>query len=80
MLTSAVSAGGNTTVAGNLNSTANTTLRIEFFSSPTGDASGHGEGQTYLGFTTVTTDAGGNAAFSPLIGRARQPHTRRPTR
>ena len=31
------------TVRGTINSTANTALRLEFFSAPTGDASGHGE-------------------------------------
>ncbi|HEU4402866.1 MAG TPA: DUF4347 domain-containing protein, partial [Candidatus Polarisedimenticolia bacterium] len=67
VLTSATSSGGNTTIAGSLNSTAGTTFRIEFFSSPTGDISGFGEGQTYLGSTTVTTDGGGNAAFNTTL-------------
>jgi hypothetical protein len=61
---SVVSTGGNTTVTGTLRSNASTTYRLEFFSSPSGDASGHGEGQTWLGATTVTTDAAGNATFS----------------
>ena len=61
------STGGNTTISGSLNSTASTTFRIEFFSSPTGDASGHGEGQTFLGATTVTTDTSGNASFSTTL-------------
>ncbi|MDJ0957839.1 MAG: DUF4347 domain-containing protein, partial [Arenicellales bacterium] len=55
------------TVDGSINSTANTTFRIEFFSNTvsTGqDPSLHGEGENYLGFTTVTTDAGGDAVFS----------------
>jgi hypothetical protein len=34
-----------------------TTFTIEFFSSPAADASGFGQGQTYLGSTTVTTGA-----------------------
>ena len=42
---------------GNFNSQANTTYTIEFFSSPSADPSGFGQGQTYLGSTTVTTAA-----------------------
>ena len=42
---------------GNFNSKANTTYTIEFFSSPSADPSGFGQGQTYLGSTTVTTAA-----------------------
>ncbi|TXH81226.1 DUF4347 domain-containing protein, partial [Thauera aminoaromatica] len=61
---SVVSTGGNTTVTGTLRSNASTTYRLEFFSSPSGDASGYGEGQTWLGATSVTTDAAGNATFS----------------
>ena len=63
----ASSTGGNTVITGSLNSTASTTFRIEFFSNPTGDASGQGEGQTYLGFTTVTTDASGFASFNTTL-------------
>ncbi|MEZ5652839.1 MAG: DUF4347 domain-containing protein [Burkholderiaceae bacterium] len=61
--------GGNTRVTGSLNSSPSTTYRIEFFSSVTGDASGTGEAETYLGATGVTTDAGGDAVFdTTLIG------------
>ena len=63
----ASSTGGTTRISGSLNSTASTPFRIEFFSSATGDASGYGEGQTYLGATTVTTDAIGNASFSAVL-------------
>src|SRR5262249_20644592 len=38
--------GGTTTVIGTLNSTPDTTARIEFFSSAVPDASGYGQGQT----------------------------------
>jgi hypothetical protein len=55
-LTSASSGGGSTTVQGSLNSTANTTFRIEFFSSAACDSLGNGEGQTFLGFAMVTTN------------------------
>ncbi|MGB7306885.1 MAG: DUF4347 domain-containing protein, partial [Burkholderiaceae bacterium] len=64
VLTSANGTGGDTVIIGSLNSAAATNYRIEFFSSPTGDGSGHGEGQTYLGFTTVTTDGSGDVSFN----------------
>ncbi|MEZ5729478.1 MAG: hypothetical protein R3E48_16700 [Burkholderiaceae bacterium] len=69
VLTIANSNGGNTYITGALNSTAATTYRIEFFSSPIADVSGYGEGLTYLGFTTVTTDGSGNASIgATLVG------------
>jgi CSLREA domain-containing protein len=64
VLSSAVITGSMVSVQGTINSTANTVFRIEFFSGSACDASGNGEGQVYLGFTEVTTDAGGNAVFS----------------
>ncbi len=64
VLTSAVVLGSSVSIQGTLNSAANTAFRVEFFSNPACDASGNGEGQVYLGFTNVTTDAGGNATFS----------------
>jgi hypothetical protein len=42
-------------IVGTLNSTANTSYVIEFFASPTCDSSNHGEGQLFLGRTSVTT-------------------------
>ncbi len=52
------------TIQGTLNSTANTTFRIELFSNAACDSSGYGEGQNYLGFVNVTTNGSGNATFS----------------
>ncbi len=64
-LTSAAYSGGTTTVTGTLKSTANTTFRIQFFSSSGADPSGHGEGKVYLGeLTDVLTDGGGSAGFA----------------
>ncbi|HEX8141546.1 MAG TPA: DUF4394 domain-containing protein [Pyrinomonadaceae bacterium] len=68
VLTSTTSAGGDTTIAGTLNSTPSTSFRIEFFSNTAIDPSGFGEGQTFIGSTTVTTDASGNASFSVNTG------------
>jgi trimeric autotransporter adhesin len=58
---------GGTTITGDLNSTPSTrkkkrTFIIQFFSSPEKDSSNHGEGQTFLGQKTVTTDRQGNAS------------------
>ena len=70
VLTSAISTGGTTTVQGTLNSRPGTTpgsggvYRIEFFASGVADPSGFGQGQFFLGFINVTTDASGNASFS----------------
>lgn len=63
ILTGASSSGTSTQIAGTLNSNAGSNLRLEFFASPTADPSGHGEGQIFLGTTSVTTDANGNASF-----------------
>ena len=65
LLTSANSNATGTTLIGTLNSNSSTTYRIEFFSSrPTIADSPNGEGERYLGFTTVTTNASGNASFN----------------
>lgn len=63
VLTSAKQSGANVTVKGTLNSLPNTTYRIEFFTSPTADPSGFGQGQTFAGVVKVTTDPSGNATF-----------------
>jgi len=67
VLDTVVSGTVDTQISGTLNSTAGTSFRIEFFSSPSADTSGYGEGQTYLGYTTVTTDGGGNAIFNATL-------------
>ncbi len=68
VITSAVSSPNGTTIIGSINSTANTNLRLEFFSIPSGqqDAT-NGEGRTYLGFLNVTTDSSGNASFVEFL-------------
>jgi CSLREA domain-containing protein len=70
VLTSATAGAVNTTIQGTLNSTASTTFRIEFFSNASCDASGNGEGKTFLGATNVTTDASCNANFSFSVPNA----------
>ena len=51
-------------VSGHLNSTPNSTYRIEFFLNQKCDPSGHGQGGDLIGATTVTTDLQGNASFT----------------
>ncbi len=71
VLTSATTiAAGTVNIQGSLNSTANTTFRIEFFSSPSCDAAGNGEGKTFLGTTNVTTNASGNATINATLTAA----------
>jgi hypothetical protein len=55
------SSSGFTVIRGSINSTPSTKLVIEFFNSPTADPTGHGEGQTYIGYRTVITNANGDA-------------------
>nr|WP_161501586.1 cadherin-like domain-containing protein [Rhodopirellula sp. SM50] len=62
VLTSAGTDGSQVAVAGSLNTTANTTVRLEFYGTDVA-ASGNGEGKTYLGYTTVFTDSAGDAKF-----------------
>ncbi len=67
VITSAMSAGGSTTIVGSLNSTASTTFTIDFYSNPACDESGNGEGKTYLGSAQVTTDSGCNATINAVL-------------
>jgi uncharacterized repeat protein (TIGR01451 family) len=71
-LTSVNLVGGVTRVQGQYAGPANETFRIEFFSSAAPDPSGFGQGRTFLGSTSVTTDSSGNApAFTvdlPALG------------
>jgi hypothetical protein len=67
ILTSISSSGGTTSILGTLNSVANQTYRIEFFANDSLDPSGYGEGKTFAGTTSVTTDANGNASFNVSV-------------
>lgn len=56
---------GGTSVDGTLNSTPNTTFRVEVFANDACDPSGNGEGQTFVGANdSVMTDADGDASFT----------------
>ena len=58
------SANSQAVIQGSLNSVANKAYRIDFYSSPTADPSGFGEGQTWIGSVNVTTNTSGNATFN----------------
>jgi hypothetical protein len=65
VLASAISSSTSTIITGTFSEDAerNTTLTLDFYANPAADSSGYGQGQTWLGSTTVTTDANGNANF-----------------
>jgi hypothetical protein len=65
---SSVMGGDILDVAGNLNSTPNSTFTLEFFSTSAAYFSGGRDGRTFLGYSEVTTDASGNAPFNATIG------------
>lgn len=64
VVTSITPGGGGTDVAGTLNSAASTAYTVEVFWNPACDGSGFGEGETFLGRATTTTDASGNANWT----------------
>lgn len=65
VISNAVLSVGSTLIEGNLNSRTNTTCFLDFFASFNRDAATtNGEGQVYLGSTTVTTGSDSNGAFT----------------
>lgn len=63
--------GNDVTVHGSLNSSAGT-YRIEFFTNTQCDASGFGEGETLIGFTTIAADGSGNTIFAVSLSLSGQ--------
>jgi len=55
---------GSTHMRGNLHSSFSTTYRLEFFSNTSGDPSGYGEGEAFIGAAEVMTDEVGSASFA----------------
>jgi hypothetical protein len=68
-ISSAVPEGGGTRVMGTLNSTPSTQFTLDFYSNPACRPRPKEplEGDTYLGSTIVTTDAGGNVPINVLL-------------
>lgn len=73
VLQSATRVGNSLRIVGTLNSSPSSTCALEFFASPQCDSSGFGEGQQFLGSTSLTTDALGNAAFDVTLAVPVQP-------
>ena len=61
MLTSALKSGSSTDISGTLHSAPSTSYFVEYFD--TSSCTGAPQGQAYLGFKTVTTDASGDASL-----------------
>jgi hypothetical protein len=64
VLTAAVNGTGNLRIEGTLNATASTSYNLHFYAGTSCDASGNGEGQTYLGTASVVTAGNCVADFS----------------
>jgi hypothetical protein len=64
------SPGSATTVAGTLTSEPSTTFTLDFYASAAPDRSLYGQGERYLGATTLTTPASGEASFSVALAAA----------
>ena len=68
VLTSANTDGtANLYLGGVINGRILRTFRVEFFANSAADPSGHGEGEIYLGFTTVMTGLLGNGEFNIIL-------------
>ncbi len=61
------STSGKTQITGSYAGRANTTYRIQFFANLMPNASGAGDGQTFLGDYDLTTDGNGKANFSTQL-------------
>jgi len=67
VFTSTSAVGSIYQISGTLSGTPSTTYALDFYVNAVGDPSGRGQGQTYLGAATITTDAAGNASFGPVM-------------
>ena len=75
LIDSATSTVNGTLVAGTIDSSPASGFRIDFYSSPSCDPSGNGEGQTYLGSANVNTADDGRGSFNvPLVAVAAVGH------
>ena len=63
VITIANVSGTSVSLVGTLNSKPNTSYAIDFYSNSSCDASGHGEGKTWIGATAAVTDATCNTNF-----------------
>ena len=64
VLASALMNTANLSISGTLNALPSSTYNIDFYWSPVGDPSGHGQAQTYIGSTSATTSTLGDASIN----------------
>lgn len=67
IITSAEATAGGVSVSGTLDSVANAIFEIDLYFNSVCDASGHGEGATWLGRISATTNAQCAASFNTLL-------------
>ena len=67
VLTSVSSNGATTHIQGTLNSVSSTDYRVEFFVNDACNNYGNGDGKTFIGFTTVTTNASCTATIDAVF-------------
>lgn len=67
MLTVAYTWQGEVVVRGNLQGTAGAIYQLEFYMNDTCNASGNGEGQTYISSQSLTVDGNGDGAFTMRV-------------
>ena len=70
VLTSATTNGATSEITGSLNAAPDSTFIIQFFASATRNESDYGEGEIYLGQTTVTTGSNSNAGIDYVFSGA----------
>jgi uncharacterized repeat protein (TIGR01451 family) len=67
VIKSAYPSGGGTTIEGQLTDIPNASFTVDFYANDVTDPSGFGQGQRFLGSTTVMTDPNGVSNFSPTL-------------
>jgi hypothetical protein len=75
VLTNVTSAGGQTTITGTINTSANQLITLDFYASGQCSISGNGEGETPLGTSSVQTDGSGNGTFTATFAASLAPGT-----
>jgi hypothetical protein len=68
VITSALATSSSTAIGGTLAGAANRMFLIDIHANSAADPSAHGQGKTYLGSTSMTTDGTGNGAFLLVAG------------
>lgn len=68
LLSGAVLRTAATEIHGTIETLPDATFTLDFYGNDVADASGHGEGRTWLGSVDVTTDPSGFAAFAARVG------------